>query len=281
MTTPSVALVIGSGSVKCAAALGLARVLQREGIALSHVVGCSGGSIYAAGLALGHGVDDTVEATKKLWTREVTSVKNRRNLLAILFPKTFGFSAEWGLRDDRLVMKSLEERYRDTRLEDAKIPLFITATDFENGDQVVLSKGRIVDALRASIAIPFVFPPWKVDGKLLADGYLSDPLPINVAIREGANVILAMGFESPYQGKIDSAGRFAFQVSSILSNNLLKSRYAFHNIAHHTDVMLVLPEFKERVKLFDTDKIPYIIEEGARATEALLPHLRRLLADVG
>lgn len=281
MTTPSVALVIGSGSVKCAAALGLARVLQREGIALSHVVGCSGGSIYAAGLALGYGVDDTVEATKKLWTREVTSVKNRRNLLAILFPKTFGFSAEWGLRDDRLVMKSLEERYRDTRIEDAKIPLFITATDFENGDQVVLSKGRIVDALRASIAIPFVFPPWKVDGKLLADGYLSDPLPINVAIREGANVILAMGFESPYQGKIDSAGRFAFQVSSILSNNLLKSRYAFHNIAHHTDVMLVLPEFKERVKLFDTDKIPYIIEEGARATEALLPHLRRLLADVG
>jgi NTE family protein len=90
-------------------------------------------------------------------------------------------------------------------------------------------------------------------------------------------VIVAMGFESPFQEHVNSAGRFAFQVSAILSNNLLKSQFSFHGLAHHAEIIPIIPEFKQRIRLFDTEKIPYIIEEGERAAEAQMPYLKRLL----
>ena len=133
-------------------------------------------------------------------------------------------------------------------------------------------------AIRASIAIPYVFRPWSVNGRMLVDGFMSDPMPVGVAIKQGANIIVTMGFESPLQPKINSPIRFAFQLSSITSNNLLKSNFAFYNLAHHAEILPIIPEFKDRIHLFDTDKIPYVIEEGERAAERQIPYLRRLLA---
>jgi NTE family protein len=135
-----------------------------------------------------------------------------------------------------------------------------------------------VDAVRASIAIPYVFRPWRIGDRVFVDGFLSDPMPVGVAIREGADVIVTMGFESPYQTRVSSVLRFAFQLSSITSNNLLRANFAFHNLAHHNEIIPIIPQFRERLHLFDTDKIPYVIEEGERAAEQQVPYLRRLLA---
>jgi NTE family protein len=141
----------------------------------------------------------------------------------------------------------------------------------------VLTSGRIADAARASIALPFAFPPVRLDDRLLIDGFMSDPLPVGVAIREGADVIIAMGFESVYQERIYSPSRFALQLSSILSNNLLKAMFAFHGATHHGEVLLVVPQFGERIRLFDVGKMPYIMDEGERAMAEQMPYLRRLL----
>jgi NTE family protein len=276
-----VAVVIGSGSVKCAAALGLIKILQRERIGVDMVVGCSGGSLYAACIALGWTAEESEDATRRLWTREVTRRRNRRALLSVLLPRLFPFSERFGLVDDRLILERLQQAFGGKRFADARIPLFLTATDFHNGEQVVLSSGALVDAIRASIAIPYVFQPWAVDGRLLMDGFLSDPMPVGVAIRNGANVIVTMGFESPFQPRVSSLMRMAFQLSSIMSNNLLRSNYAFHNLAHHSEIIPIIPQFEKRISLFDTDKIPYVIEEGERATERQLPYLRQLLAQAG
>ncbi len=275
---PRVALVIGSGSVKCAAALGLWRVLRREGIGLDLVVGCSGGSLYAAAIALGYAPEQATSLSLRLFTREATGLRDRRALLRAAFPRLFGFHERFGMRDDRRVVAGIREAFGDRTFADAQIPLYIAATDFHTGEQAVLAEGRIADAVRASIAIPFVFAPHEVGGRLLIDGFMSDPLPVGVAIREGANVIVAMGFESPYQSRVSSVGRFAFQMSSIMTNNLLRASFAFHGLAHHGEVIPVIPQFRERIRLFDTDRIPYIIEEGERAMEAQMPYLRRLLA---
>lgn len=275
-----VALVIGSGSVKCAAALGMYRVLQREGIGLDLIVGCSGGSLYAATIALGYTVEHATELSVRLFTREATGLRDRRALLRAAFPRLFGFDERFGLRNDRQVRRGIETAFGDRTFADAATRLYITATDFHTGEQVVLEQGRIRDAIRASIAIPFAFAPWEVDGRLLIDGFMSDPLPVGVAIKEGASVIVAMGFESPYQKRVTNVGRFAFQLSSIMTNNLLRASFAFHGMAHHGEVIPVLPQFRERVRLFDTGKLPYIIEEGERAMEAEMPYLRRLLAAV-
>ncbi len=273
-----VALVIGSGSVKCAAAIGLHKVLLREQIEVGMVVGTSGGAIYAALIALGHSPQEAQEMSMRLWTRDVTAKHNRRALWQILLPNVFGFNENFGTVDDTLALERFRAAYGDRKIEDAKIPLYLTATDFENGEQVVLTQGKLVDALRGSIAIPYIFKAHRVDGKMLVDGYLSDPMPVGVAIKEGANVILAMGFESPYQGKINSLMRYTFQISSIMSNNLLKSNYAFHSMAHHGEVIPILPQFTQHVGLFDTDKIPYIIEQGERAAQEQIPYLKKLLA---
>lgn len=272
-----IAVVIGSGSVKCAAALGLWNVLQRENIEVDMLVGCSGGSIYAALLAAGYSVDEARAMSARLWTREATSARDRMAPLRVLFPRLFAFTAEFGMRDDKVVMQNLRTGFGDAKIESTRIPLHITATDFMTGEQVIISSGNVVDAVRASIAIPFILKPWRIGDRLCVDGFVSDPLPVGAAMREGADLIIAMGFDSPMQTSITSAARFAFQLSSVMTNNLLKSNFAFHNLAHHAEVIPVIPQFAQRIRLFDTEKVPYIIEEGERAAEAQVPYLRRLL----
>jgi NTE family protein len=282
VTTPQpkrkrVALVIGAGSVKCAAALGMWKVLQREGIDIDMVVGCSGGSLYASVMALGYDPATCERLTAELWTPELTRRRNLRSMLAAVLPRVFGFDGSLSMVDDRALLRALDTPFGGRRFEEAAIPLHIVATDLNDGQKVVLSKGSVRDAVRASVAIPYVWKPWEIDGRQLLDGCVSDPLPVDVAIREGADVILAMGFESPYPSRIRSATRYAFQVNSIYTNNLLRANYAFHNLAHHAEIIPVLPDFDRPVRLFDTHLIPYVIEEGERATEAQLPHLHRAL----
>jgi len=274
---PRIALVIGSGSVKCAAALGLMKVLAREKIDVDMVVGCSGGAIYASLIALGWSVERATDATLTMWTRDVTSKRSTRAILQLALPFFFKFDETFGLIDDTLINRRFKDGFEGATFADTKIPLYVTATDLYNGEQVVMSEGSVADAVRASISIPFIFPPHKVHGRYLVDGFQSDPLPIGVAIKEGADIIIAMGFESPYQDRISSLMRYNFQMSSITSNNLLKTNYAFHNLAHHSEIIPILPEFKEKIKLFDTDKLPYVIEEGERAAEAQLPFIKGLL----
>lgn len=272
-----VALVIGSGAVKCTAALGLLQVLQREGIGVDMLVGCSGGSMFATFIALGYEVETAVQITRRLWTRETTRQRNRLAILQVLFPKLFGFDGLFGLIKDDLIMEQLRKAYGDRAFADTTIPLYIVTTDFMSGEQVVLTEGSLVDAIRASIAIPFVFKPWPVEGRLMIDGAMSNPLPVDVAIREGADIIIALGFESEVQSRISSIVRFAFQITTIVTNNLLQSNLAFQNLAHHTEVITIIPEFGERIKAFDTDKIPLLIEAGEKAMEKELSYVRRLL----
>ena len=279
MERKKIALVIGAGSVKCAAALGVLRVLHQAGIKPDLVVGCSGGALYAAAVALGLEVETAVSLTRQLWTKELTGRRNTRALLQAVLPRQLGFNGRFGLRDDALIRQRLDDAFGSQTFADTPIPLFITATDFMTGQQVVLQNGRLAEAVRASMAIPFVFAPWEVDGRLLVDGYLSDPLPVNVAIREGADVILALGFESPGQHTMDSPLRYAFQLSSIMTNSIFKARLAFHNLAHHAEILLLLPQFRQRISLFDTDKFPAIIAAGEEVMQAHLPYLQTVISE--
>lgn len=276
----SVTLVIGSGSVKCAAAIGVAQVLAEAGITVERVVGCSGGALFATLIATGHDAASARDLTLRLWTKEIAAKRNTHAMLSVLAPKLMGFAASrFGLRDDRTINKRLRDAFGDLQIENTKIPLHITATNFGDGELVDLSRGPVTKAIRASLAIPFAFAPVELNGQLLVDGYVSDPLPISVAIKHGARVIVAVGFESPMMENIGSAGRFAMQLSSIMSNNLLRARYAFNSVAHHAEVITIIPEFTQRIRLFDTDKVPYIIEAGADAARQQIAYLKRLLAD--
>ena len=133
------------------------------------------------------------------------------------------------------------------------------------------------DAIRASLAIPLIFPPWEFNGRLLIDGAASNPLPIDIAIQNGADIVIAMGFKVDYRTRFRSITAVQEQMSSIYMNNILKNSFAFNNLAHHSEIFPIIPDFEGSVSMFDIQKIPHIIDCGRAATLEQIPHIRRLL----
>lgn len=272
---PRLAVVIGSGGLKCVAGVGMWKILQREGIHPDLVVGCSGGSLYTTAMALGMDAGEAEHRSHRMWDglfRRVHYVSVLRSLM----PKRWGFNERVGLVNDRAVGEVLKELYGDARFADTKVPLLIAATDLHTGERVRLASGRLADAVRASIAMPLLLRPWPIDGRLLIDGGVSDPLPISLAIREGADIILAMGFETPPMERMDSLRGVVRHSIATTVNHLLRSTYAFYSAVHHAEIVPIMPEFEKPVGVSDTHLIPYIIEQGERATLQVLPYLRQL-----
>lgn len=270
------AVVIGSGTLLCAASLGMWQVFKEAGIEISMAVGCSGGSFYAAVIALGYDLQTARELSFDMWTSDIFEGYGS-NLRAALSGE-MRFTELSGLIDDHVAMDRIRQLFGDYTFEQAHIPLFIASTDLYSGESVVHSSGRIADAVRASIAIPLIFSPWQIDGQWLVDGAVSNPLPVDVAIKEGAEIIAAMGFELPIRRRMHSYTAVTAHFNSLYMNNILKSRYAFYNAVHHAEIIPILPEFDHPVGTFDIDQIPYIIEAGAQAAHKQVPYLQRLLS---
>lgn len=270
---PKVALVIGAGGVKCAASLGMFRILQRFNIDVDFLAGCSGGSIYAALLAMGFRATEVEKIITDLWTREITHLPNRSSYLMSLMPKNKDFIKKFALRKDYLIWERLCIAFGDHLIEETNIPLVINATDFQTGNPELFTSGKIVDAVRASIAIPSIFRPWEINGKLYSDGILSNPLPIDVAAIAGADIIVAVGFDVPIMQRVHNTSRFNRHVNTILTNNLLRSKVEQCEQAYDADVFIVEPEFNGRVGIFDTEKIPDIIAAGENSMKKMLPEL--------
>ena len=270
-----VAVVIGSGSVKCAASIGMWKVFQQENIDISMSVGCSGGSIYAAVFALGFSEEMAEEATKNLWTSELFG-GYAANLRSVMSGET-RFTEQSGLIDAEPIYERLKVVLGDKTFSDTRIPLYIIATDLYTGESVTITEGSILDAGRVSIAIPMVFPAWEVNGQLLVDGAVSNPMPVDVAIKEGGEIIAVMGFELPTRTRLRSYTALTNHFNSIYMNNILKSSFAFHNVVHHSEIIPILPQFDRKIGSFDTHQIPYIIEQGERTTRDQIPYIQRLM----
>lgn len=271
-------MVIGSGGLRCVAAFGVMEVLQREGIDIDMVVACSGGA--ACGYWVASGRSDTAQGIAEFADRWQGTFDRLayRQILGAVFPRWWGFSQTFGaIRDDR-VNRGLQAFVGETRFDALAIPLHCVATGVKDGEQVVLSSGRVFDAIRASIAIPLVLPPWEVDGRLLMDGAVCSPMPVDVAIREGADIIIAVGFEEALDPAFSSGLGMIKQVISVGVNHLLRAQFAFHSLVHHAEVIPVIPDFGQPVGLRDTHLIPHLVRQGALAAEREVPYLRRLLA---
>lgn len=270
-------IVIGSGGILCAASLGLIKALQREGFKPNLAVGCSGGSLYASIIALGIDADTALSLTTELYKSDVVE-GYASNLKAAMSGET-RFSETSGLVDDKVMLERLQIAFGEKTFQDTTIPLYIVATEFYSGEAVVLSSGKLVDATRASSAIPLVFPPVKLEDKLLVDGAVSNPLPIDVAIKEGSDVIIAIGFELPMRKRMNSYTAVTAHLNALYMNNILKSTFSFYNAASHAEIIPILPIFDKQIGGFDHHQLPYIIEQGEKAAEEQMPYIRKLLTD--
>jgi NTE family protein len=272
-----VAVVVGSGGIKCAAVLGLWQALGREGIEISMAVGSSGGSIYAAMMALGYDAATAEAKTVDLWTPDLMS--GYTSQLRAVQSGASRFTERSGLADGERLTRRLHDFFGERTFADALFPLYIISTDLYSGEQVVHNTGRVVDAIRASIAIPQLFPPQELGDRLLVDGAVSNPLPVDVAIKEGGEIVLAMGFEVPTRTRMRSYASVTAHFNSVYQNNILRATFAFSSLAHHGELIPILPQFEHPIGTFDSDQVPYIIEAGVSATEEALPYIRRLLEE--
>ncbi len=271
---PRLALVLGSGGVRSIAADGIVERLAAEGIRPDLVVGCSSGALFGATIAMGMPADKALQAATTLWSAELTQQPRWRSYPQIVAPRLAGFDADFALRDNSLIAARLESAFGGLRLETLRTPLRVATTDANTGQPVVLTQGKLPEALLASMAVPFIFPSVEVDGRRLVDGVISDPLPVDAA--RDADLVIALGFEGAMPRRVDRASRLAAQATTSLINNLMHARLGAAQARGQRIVCLELG-LERKVGLWETAALPYLFEAGRRAAAVHLPRILGLL----
>lgn len=186
-TKPSVGLALGGGAARGFAHIGVLRVLAEHGIEPDIVVGTSIGAVVGACYA--HGKLPEVET----WARALTA----RGVLSYLDISLGGSGLIGG---DRLASR-LEETLGDTQIEDLPKRYACIATELGTGHEIWLTRGRTVDAARASYALPGIFTPVRLGGRWLVDGALVNPVPVSAARALGARLVIAVNLNSDLLGR--------------------------------------------------------------------------------
>lgn len=156
---PAIGLALGGGFARGIAHIGVLKVLEEEGIPVRMIAGTSVGAIMGAAYCSGLTIKELEELAHKV----------RFTTFARWTLSRFGFAT-----NDRMV-SFLTRTLKVQTFEELRIPLGITATDFNTGEGVVFSSGSIIDPVRASCAYPGMFLPVEIDGRWLVDGMLSHP----------------------------------------------------------------------------------------------------------
>ena len=279
--SPRIALVLGSGGIKCISSIGLLKVLHREGIVPDVIVGSSGGSLFGAVFAAGEHPDNIEKLVLRMWKKKEFRDIKYFDLLKMFFPKLLRYDEMFGIIRGNRIEDIFCKYFGDVTFERTQIPLLIVATDFFTGEEVVLEKGSIAEAVRASIGIPVFFQPKKITGATLIDGGVSNPLPVNVAIRYGADIIIAMGFESPTYQTINSPIKTLLHLTGLSMNNLMIANHAIHNMAHHYEIIMVYPDLSSNIHFFDIERIPELIAIGEEEAIRELPNIRSAIEHFG
>lgn len=179
-----VGLALGSGGARGWAHIGAIRALQEANIPVQCVAGTSIGAFVGA-LYAADALDELEDFALDLDWKMVVS------LLDVVFPTR-------GLLDGEKVYDLLTENLLDLCIENSTIPFCCVATDLTQGREVRLTEGCMVDAVRASISIPGVFTPVKIDDRFLVDGGLVNPVPVNAVRDMGADIAIAINLNRPY-----------------------------------------------------------------------------------
>jgi NTE family protein len=193
---PRTAFVFAGGGSFGAVQVGMLHALMAQGVKADFVVGSSVGAINGAYFA-GDPTAGGVTRLEQLW------LGIRRN---DVFPVNFRTAAGFLWRRDFLMRPAGLRQLIDTHLpyrllEEARIPVYVVATNLLSGEAVVLSRGGACDAIVASSAIPAAFPPVLVDGHYLVDGAITSNTPVKVAVALGAQrlIVLPTGFACALQ----------------------------------------------------------------------------------
>lgn len=278
-----ITLALGGGGAKGNSHIGVIRRLEQEGFRIRALAGTSFGGLVAVLYALGYSPDE----------------------LEALFASAdqdgfYGHAPEdspslMGLAG---VTRLLEEKLGESTFDDLKIPCVLTAVDLKSGREVLLSEGRLVDAILATIAIPGVFPARYLDGLELVDGATLDPVPVAPARMLAPRlpvvaVVLTMPVGTPAQswrlplhkywaGRIVSGllSRMRYDsVWDVFSRSLDITSRAVTQYRLQVDRpdVIIRPQVYE-IDTLDVVDVHEVAKRGEEAVEAALPQLRSLFS---
>ena len=214
-----IGLALGGGSARGMAHIGVFRVLENYGIPIDMIAGSSAGALIGSAYAAGVPVQEIEDAVLK-WGSKVGLLRltvpdafdpryygktllrmlNRRK--SIWEPRLFrpGIGVFSGVEVNNLYLNVVG----DPDFSDLKIPLSVVALDVNSGEEVVYERGNVRLAVRASLSIPGIFTPLAYDGRLLIDGSIADPVPVNALVNRGADIILAVNVTPSLQDSLQS-----------------------------------------------------------------------------
>lgn len=182
-----IGLALSSGVARGWAHIGALRALRRLGIEIDIVTGCSAGALIG-GCYLAGKLDELERWAVSLNKRKIVGYVDLH-------------LGRGGLIKGERLLQQLRQLIGDLRIENLRLPFVAVATDLVTGHEIWLQKGNLIDALRASFSMPGLLPPIDLEGRLLADGALVDPLPIAACRALGADMVIAVNLNTDIIGK--------------------------------------------------------------------------------
>lgn len=171
-----IGVALGGGAAKGIAHIGALKAFEEDQIRIHCISGTSVGALVASYYAFGRPAESILS---------ICSTLNLSKIINFTFERGGLFSTD-NIRD--MIHRDLG----DCRIEDADIPLAICATDIETGEQLIFREGNLADAVCASMAVPGLFVPVEVDGRILVDGGLVENVPISPLAKMGAGITVAI-----------------------------------------------------------------------------------------
>jgi NTE family protein len=255
MDPPRLGLALGGGAVLGFSHVGILEALDQAGIGVDRIAGTSAGAIVAALYAFG-----------------VSPSRMHDLLVPLTWRKVSRFSASsLGLLSNQAIADLLDDEVGHVRIEDARIPLAIVAADIHTAETVVLREGTLADAVRASAAIPGLYAPVPMEGRVLADGGIVANVPVRPLRDMGADVVVAatLGEALPFQPVRTLIG--------VLTNAFLIAVYSTTRLDLLEGADVIIGPDLHIYNHWDVRQREELIDKGRAAGEAAVPRIREAL----
>jgi NTE family protein len=290
---PKIGLVLSGGGAKGFAHVGVLKVIEEAGIPIDYITGTSVGSIIGGLYAIGYDaatLEDIVgkqnwkellsNSVKREFIPEITKEEQSRYLISLPI-KTNKISIPSGLLNGQNAMEFftyLTYGYHDVSdFSKFPIPFKCIAGDISNGQEVVLDKGFLPKAIRASMAVPAAFAACEIDGRMLVDGAIVNNFPVDRCREMGADIIIGIDLQDVLliKEKITSIPDVISQLTSLMSLERSEKNRKDADILIKPD----LSEFSSAS--FDTESAIIMMKRGEEAARKILPRLIRLRDSLG
>jgi NTE family protein len=253
---PAIGLALGGGFARGIAHIGVLKVLEQEAIPIRIVAGTSVGALIGASYCSGLSIEELEQVARSV----------RFTTFARWTISRYGFAS-----NDRMV-SFLNRTLKVKTFEELRLPLAVTATDFNTGEGILFHSGSIVDPVRASCAYPGMFLPIEIRGRYLVDGMLSHPVPTRPLREMGADRVLAVHLKGTW-----ASGGPPRHLFDLIGQSFAIAQDAMAGLWREAADLVVEPEVGG-FGYDDFKRADDLIRVGEEAMRKAIPEVRRWLA---